>query len=101
MKVYIVLVLTSTLCSLQVHAGYLGKGEGLGSCAAAPFRAHEVQWTYGCPAFAPCCSEYGFCRPLEEWEYGKFRCGFSSYFNLVLINYIFLFDNKYKCILIF
>ena len=27
-------------------------------------RAYAVQWEYGCPSFAPCCSEYGFCRPL-------------------------------------
>jgi len=53
--------------------GLLGAGTGEGSCAAAPFRAYEVKWPYGCPSFAPCCSEYGYCRPLEEWEYGKFR----------------------------
>ena len=36
-------------------------------------RSYEVQWSYGCPAFAPCCSEFGFYRPLSEWEYGEFR----------------------------
>ena len=45
-------------------AGLLGAGEGEGSCAAPPFRAHYVKWPHGCPAFAPCCTEYGFCRPL-------------------------------------
>ena len=44
--------------------GLLGAGTGEGSCAAAPFRAYEVKWPYGCPSFAPCCSEYGYCRPL-------------------------------------
>ena len=53
--------------------GYLGAGTGEGSCAAYPFRSYDVQWKYGCPGFAPCCSEYGYCRPIEEWEYGHFR----------------------------
>lgn len=62
--------------ALSLHpseGGLLGAGTGEGSCAAAPFRAYEVKWPYGCPSFAPCCSEYGYCRPLEEWDYGKFR----------------------------
>ena len=46
------------------EGGVAGGGEGEGSCAAPPFRAHYVKWTGGCPGFAPCCSEYGFCRPL-------------------------------------
>ena len=41
----------------------LGAGQGQGSCAARPFRAREVSWTGGCPDWAPCCSEYGYCRP--------------------------------------
>ena len=45
------------------HGGLLGAGEGLGSCAAYPFRAHSVHWVGGCPPHAPCCSEFGFCRP--------------------------------------
>ena len=52
---------------LQVRAGLLGYGTGEGSCAAAPFRAKWVKWGYGCPAFAPCCSEYGYCRPLVSF----------------------------------
>ena len=61
-------------CSFSLSAaGLLGAGAGEGSCAAPPFRSHEVQWSYGCPSFAPCCSEFGFCRPLAEWEYGEFR----------------------------
>ena len=47
----------------QCQGGLLGAGEGLGSCAAYPFRAHSVHWVGGCPPHAPCCSEFGFCRP--------------------------------------
>ena len=47
-----------------VRAGLLGAGEGEGSCAAPPFRARYVKWSGGCPGFAPCCTEYGYCRPL-------------------------------------
>ena len=43
--------------------GYLGAGEGMGSCAAYPFRAAAVYWSHGCPPHAPCCSEFGYCRP--------------------------------------
>jgi len=68
-----VICLTLILQSHLVKCGLLGYGTGEGSCAAPPFRAYEVQWAYGCPHFAPCCSEFGFCRPLEEWDYGKFR----------------------------
>ena len=57
------LVLTLVTLDL-VTAGLLGAGEGEGSCAAPPFRAYTVKWTHGCPGFAPCCTEYGFCRPL-------------------------------------
>ena len=60
-----VMVTVTLLARMPGSAGgLLGAGEGEGSCAAAPFRAHHVQWTYGCPAFAPCCSEFGYCRPL-------------------------------------
>ena len=45
-------------------AGLLGAGQGEGSCAAPPFRAAYVKWSGGCPGFAPCCTEYGYCRPL-------------------------------------
>ena len=58
-------LLVLTLVTLDlVSAGLLGAGEGEGSCAAPPFRALVVKWTHGCPGFAPCCTEYGFCRPL-------------------------------------
>ena len=65
-------ILLSFLIKLS-HCGLLGYGTGEGSCAAAPFRSQWVKWSYGCPAFAPCCSEFGYCRPLSEWEYGAFR----------------------------
>ena len=57
------LVLLVTLVTPSL-AGLLGAGEGEGSCAAPPFRARYVKWAGGCPGFAPCCTEYGYCRPL-------------------------------------
>merc|ERR1711994_415308 len=53
--------------------GLLGAGTGEGSCAAAPFRALAVKWPLGCPASAPCCSEYGYCQPEASWHAGAFR----------------------------
>ena len=41
---------------------HINLGTGDGSCRAAPFRSEAVQWTEGCPDFAPCCSEYGYCH---------------------------------------
>merc|ERR1711955_141394 len=37
------------------------------------FRALAVKWPAGCPASAPCCSEYGYCQPEENWRAGVFR----------------------------
>ena len=54
------LLLPTLLGAVQVQAGLLGSGTGEGSCAAAPFRAEWVKWSYGCPQFAPCCSEFGY-----------------------------------------
>ena len=51
----------------------LGAGEGRGSCPAAPFRAVSLAWPAGCPPSLPCCNEYGFCRPEEDWRQGQFR----------------------------
>ena len=45
--------------------GLLGAGTGLDSCAAPPFRATRVEWSLGCPAHRPCCSEFGYCRTRE------------------------------------
>merc|ERR1711881_29115 len=60
---------------LGSSAGLLGAGEGEGSCAAAPFRTDEadLKWKSGCPGWAPCCSEYGYCQPKASWEAGLFR----------------------------
>merc|ERR1719244_1851216 len=68
-------IIVSILVSLVsvARGGLLGAGTGEGSCAAPPFRAVQVQWSAGCPSFASCCSEYGFCRPIEEWQTGNFR----------------------------
>merc|ERR1712142_1336974 len=57
----------------SIEAGLLGAGYGQGSCAAAPYRSASVQWAGGCPAYASCCSEYGYCRAVEEWQAGNFR----------------------------
>lgn len=53
--------------------GLLGAGTGLGSCAAPPFRATQVQFKLGCPREKPCCSEYGYCRTRQDWDFGFFR----------------------------
>merc|ERR1712001_260938 len=61
------------LSAASCHAGLLGAGTGEGSCTAAPFRALAVKWPLGCPASAPCCSEYGYCQPEASWHAGAFR----------------------------
>merc|ERR1711970_908294 len=59
----------------SIEAGLLGAGTGGGSCAAAPFRTpvSQLQWPGGCPASAPCCSEFGYCHSRENWAAGGFR----------------------------
>ena len=52
------LCMTVTDSALQL----LGVGTGRGSCAAPPYRATEVHWRFGCPPFASCCTELGYCR---------------------------------------
>merc|ERR1712215_5092 len=61
------------LFTASCHAGLLGAGTGEGSCRAAPFRAAAVAWPQGCPASAPCCSEYGYCQSRANWQAGAFR----------------------------
>jgi len=61
------------LSAASCHAGLLGAGTGEGSCAAAPFRALAVKWPLGCPANAPCCSEFGYCQSEANWHAGVFR----------------------------
>merc|ERR1711973_1033630 len=55
------------------HAGLLGAGSGEGSCAAPPYRVTAVKWAGGCPAYASCCTEFGYCRGQDEWAAGLFR----------------------------
>lgn len=47
------------------EGGCLGAGTGAGSCPAAPFRAleEEIDHKSGCPGYAECCTEYGYCHP--------------------------------------
>ena len=60
-------VTTTTLC---LHAGLAGMGSaagtGEGSCKAPPYRAETVAWPEGCPDYAPCCSEYGYCHARDR-----------------------------------
>ena len=51
--------------SATTEAGLLGAGTGDGSCAASPYRAAEAElaWPQGCPEWAACCTEYGYCHP--------------------------------------
>merc|ERR1712203_587325 len=72
MAVLQVLVLVATLL-LRVEAGLLGAGYGHGSCPAAPFRSDDLDHVGGCPRYAQCCTEYGYCHPKESWEKGYFR----------------------------
>ena len=57
--------MTLVLCLVSpCRAGLLGAGQGDGSCAAPPFRAERgaLAWPDGCPGWAPCCTEYGYCH---------------------------------------
>merc|ERR1712062_273038 len=65
----------SLVCLEPGQAGLLGAGEGDGSCAAPPFRADtaDLAWPSGCPAWASCCTEYGYCHPRSSWEEKLFR----------------------------
>ena len=62
--VMVSLVSLALLSQGPLVSGLLGAGEGPGSCLAPPFRSDpdNVAWTEGCPDWAPCCSEYGFCQ---------------------------------------
>jgi len=55
------------------YAGLLGAGTGHGSCAAFPFRTDDLDHVAGCPRYAECCTEFGYCHPRESWEAGYFR----------------------------
>merc|ERR1712115_269965 len=70
--VFRVAVLFATLAA-SCHCGLLGAGYGAGSCFAVPYRSKAVDHAAGCPASAPCCSEYGYCQPEANWKAGMFR----------------------------
>ena len=58
--------------SAPLVSSLLGAGLGLGSCPAPPFRTDpaDLAWPDGCPDWASCCSEYGYCQTRETWELG-------------------------------
>merc|ERR1711953_1265408 len=57
------------------NAGLLGAGHGAGSCPAFPNRTPttDLDHVAGCPRYAECCSEFGYCHPKESWIAGYFR----------------------------
>ena len=63
------------VCLEPGQAGLLGAGQGDGSCGAPPFRADtaDLAWPEGCPAWASCCTEYGYCHPRSSWQEELFR----------------------------
>ena len=61
------------------EGGCLGAGTGAGSCPAAPFRAleEEIDHKSGCPGYAECCTEYGYCHPkVRAFRIVKMRLEF-------------------------
>merc|ERR1719219_2538597 len=73
MRVAEVLVAAVFLLTRCVQSGLLGAGRGHGSCPAFPFRSDDLDHVGGCPHYAECCSEYGYCHPRDSWEKGYFR----------------------------
>jgi len=69
------LILLAPLFLPGAQGGCLGAGSGTGSCAAAPFRTptEELDHLDGCPGWAECCTEYGFCHPKASWDAALFR----------------------------
>lgn len=57
----------------STRAGLLGAGTGHGSCAAFPFRTDDLDHVGGCPRYAECCTEFGYCHGRDSWEAGYFR----------------------------
>merc|ERR1712192_143866 len=57
------------------EAGLLGAGSGAGSCPAFPNRtpSTDLDHVAGCPRYAECCSEFGYCHPKDSWVAGYFR----------------------------
>jgi len=48
-------------------------GTGHGSCASFPFRTDDIDHVGGCPRYAECCTEFGYCHGKDSWEAGYFR----------------------------
>merc|ERR1712088_1292113 len=67
------LLLISILTTTE--AGLLGAGQGAGSCPAFPNRTPttDLDHVAGCPRYAECCSEFGYCHPKDSWVAGYFR----------------------------
>merc|ERR1711970_1115561 len=63
-----ILVLVLSTLAYPSYAGLLGAGTGSGSCAAAPYRSDSVYWTGGCPSYAECCTEFGYCHSRADWS---------------------------------
>merc|ERR1712110_426897 len=55
------------------QCGLLGAGTGHGSCPAFPNRSDDIDHVGGCPRYAECCTEFGYCHPLDSREKGYFR----------------------------
>merc|ERR1712227_755286 len=66
-------LLVLTVLTHHVEAGLLGAGTGHGSCPAFPNRSDDIDHVGGCPKYAECCTEFGYCHPIESWENGYFR----------------------------
>ena len=95
-----ILALSST-----TEAGLLGAGTGDGSCAASPYRAAEAElaWPEGCPEWAACCTEYGYCHPrvssLVDTRIFKSRYYFVLYIELTYLptDYAFRKAGRLNC----
>ena len=44
-------------------------GTGHGSCPAFPNRSDDIDHVGGCPRYAECCTEFGYCHPLVSYTY--------------------------------
>merc|ERR1719317_1430349 len=63
-----ILVLVLSSLAYPSYAGLLGAGTGAGSCASAPYRSDSVYWSGGCPSYAECCTEFGYCHSRADWS---------------------------------
>jgi len=72
---YYLVVAILHLLPRPISCGCLGAGTGAGSCPSPPFRADpsQIEHREGCPQYAECCTEYGYCHPRSSWISGLFR----------------------------